>query len=314
MNEIFDQSVKDRVFSKCEQLYCLTLNKSTFPAPNPVAFEKKDIDILHKEVYVICEKTDGERYLLVNIVLDGEKRSILVNRSNKMYSIEITFSSEVYEGTIFDGEFITNKAGESVFLVFDCITYLGVNYIQKNHHIRYNCILDCIINKYKYSTTDLFKLKTKLFFQYGPELEKTWEHIKNTTENKIDGLVFTPVHHHIKLGRDNRLFKWKCDKQHTIDLLLKYEGKKYIAYGNNCNSNYIFKIIKPSDESFKNISLFFNKQTKLPKEGYIIEFNLSNKILRPIKIRTDKSSPNNKVTIENTLKNIEENLEVQDLF
>jgi hypothetical protein len=145
-------------------------------------------------------------------------------------------------------------------------------------------------------------------------LEKTWEHIKSTTENKIDGLIFTPVNHHIKLGRDVKLFKWKCDKQHTIDLLLKYEGKKYIAYGNNCNSNYIFKIIKPSDESFKNISSFFNKRVKLPKEGYIIEFNYSNEILTPVRIRTDKTSPNNKVTIENTLKNIHENLEIQDLY
>jgi len=314
MNEIFDQTTKNDIFSKCEQLYCITLNKNTFPGPNPVAFEKKNIDTLHNDVYVVCEKTDGERYLLVNIVLNGEAKCILVNRSNKMYFIDLLFSSEVYEGTVFDGELVTNNSGESVFLVFDCIVYVGVNYSQKNHHMRYNCILDCIINKYEYCPTDFFKLKTKLFFQYGPELEKTWEYIKSTTENKIDGLIFTPVHHHIKLGRDNHLFKWKCDKQHTVDLLLKYEGKKYIAYGNNCNSNYIFKIIKPSDESFKNISSFFNKLVKLPKEGYIVECNYSNETLVPIRIRTDKTSPNNKVTIENTLKNIYENLEIQDLY
>jgi hypothetical protein len=61
--------------------------------------------------------------------------------------------------------------------------------------------LDFITKRYVNKETDPFNIKTKIFYNYSDSgISKTWEHVCNTTDNNIDGLIFTPVDEPIKIG------------------------------------------------------------------------------------------------------------------
>ena len=302
---IQNDELKEKIFNECEKLLSIKLKRSHFPGPQPVAIERKDLDILSKG-YIVCEKTDGERAVLLLINIDNKPMCFIINRNNELYFINLSFKKEVFEGTIFDGEIIKTINGSWNYLIHDCMCYNGTSFILQSHRLRYACIIDFILKRYSNKETDCFNIKTKLFYKYGPEIEKTWEHIKTTTENKIDGLIFTPIDLPIIFGRDYSLFKWK--EENTMDLLVKkIENKKKLGlYGISKGVLYIVSEIK------NEIIKVFTKEI-IPPEGLVIEFKYQEGVYIPFRIRTDKNYPNSKITIDNTFINIEENIQIQDL-
>jgi hypothetical protein len=289
----------------------LKTSKNIFPGSQPVALEKKNLEILKKNKYVVCEKSDGERYLLLFLYIENNPLCLLLNRNNTFYFVELNIATEMFEGTMFDGELIKTKEGQWNYLIHDCIAYNGRSYMKISHNKRYGAIIDFITKMYSYQQSNPFYIKTKLFYNYTPELEQTWEHIKQTTENNIDGLIFTPVHSPIVIGRQNDLFKWKNGSNHTIDLLVKLIHKNINAY---YSGNKIFKKINdPVSQEYKQIFNFCGKEILI--KGVIVEFKYSvdSGILTPYRLRQDKEFPNSKLTVDNTITNIRESLEIQDL-
>jgi len=142
-------------------------------------------------------------------------------------------------------------------------------------------------------------------------LEKTWEHIKKTTENKIDGLIFTPIDHPIKFGRDNSLFKWKEPGNNTIDFTVKLIGKKINLYFIK-KSLTLYKSFLPDHQNY-NLIMDFLKEN-FNKEGIIVEFKytIEDDLFTPYRIRSDKDKPNGEITVVNTLKNIKEAIKIED--
>ena len=47
-----------------------------------------------------------------------------------------------------------------------------------------------------------------------------------TVQQKIDGLVFTPVYDPIRLGTHETMFKWKPLEKNTVDFLMKREPSR----------------------------------------------------------------------------------------
>jgi ATP-dependent DNA ligase len=279
--------------------------KNIFPGSQPVAIEKKNLETLKKNKYVVCEKSDGERYILIIL----KEYTILVNRNNEFFNVNINIDQEILgQGSIFDGEMLINNKGEKVYLIHDCMAYNGTNFIKKSHNLRYGAIIDFLTKRYFPDNNNDLLIKTKIFYHYTTELEKTWEHIQSTSENKIDGLIFTPIYHQIEFGRQLNLFKWKNGGNHTIDLLVKIINNKIHTYYSN---NKIFKKINNTDDEYTKIIKFTTKEALL--KGIIIEFNYIQENLIPYRIRNDKILPNSKLTVDNTLKNIKESLEIQDL-
>ena len=308
--KIINDVLKEKIFDVCDSLFGFQLKRNYFPGPQPVTVEKKDIESLKNNDYMVCEKSDGERYVLLLINVDSKPMCFMINRNNDLYFMNLSFKKEVFEGSIFDGELIKTKNGNWNYLIHDCMIYNGSNFTQKPHNLRYACIMDFIVKRYVNNKIDCFNIKTKIFYCYGKLLDKTWEHILKTTENKIDGLIFTPVKNPIIFGRDYSLLKWKEPDNHTMDLLVKIKSKKTIfLYGHN---NYLFKTI---DTKNVNYSIINNYLSDNNITGGIIEFKYSvnDEIFTPYRIRLDKDKPNGEITITNTLKNITEALKICDL-
>ena len=306
--------LKEKVFVACESIFGFKNNsfkRGNFPGPQPVAIESKDIDKLRLG-YMVCEKTDGSRAILLLININNKPMCFIINRNNELYFLDLSFKKEVFEGSIFDGEIIKTKSGEWNFLIHDCMTYNGKSFLNENHRLRYNCGLDLILKRYSSKPGDCLNIKTKLFYKFGEGIEETWKHIKSTTENEIDGLIFTPITHSIIFGRDNNLFKWK--EIHTLDLKVKFEKKSVYLYYTSKNNLVEFKKYKNDHINYKNIVNFIKKEKILDEEP-IIEFKMPlEEHFIPYRNRSDKSHPNGEVTVKNTIINISENLKISDLY
>jgi len=315
----------EKILTRCSELTGLVLNSGTFPGPQPVAIEKRHFQILNTNEYVVCEKTDGERKILIILYINEKPMCFIVDRNKEYHFVELSFKKELFEGCIFDCELVTGT--KQFLIIHDCFAYNGVNFTDKPHSMRYNCILDFIGKRYQYKESDPFEIKTKIFYQYGNRLAETYNHILKMATNEIDGLIFTPVNSPVVFGRMNDLFKWK--EINTMDFLVTYErGCNTISlyYYNKNNKKTVYTSFNKSDENYNiiddfikrnenNINNLANKLSKVKitgKQNLIIEFkySLNTKIFTPYRIRSDKNEPNGEITINNTLKNITESISI----
>jgi hypothetical protein len=321
--KVDSEKLKEKILKECELLLETSLQKDYFPGPQPVAVEKKDFEVLKKKKYVVCEKTDGERGILILINIDNKPMCFIIKRNNDILFLQLSFKKEVFEGSIFDGEIIKTNKGDWNYLIHDCMVYNSSNFKELSHPLRYAAILDLITKRYVNKETDVFNIKTKIFYNYfpnesnNPGVSKTWKHISKTTENKIDGLIFTPVDEPITFGRQYSLLKWKEKNDNTIDLLVKKIQKKLVLYYYKNGNNIVFKNIPLENINHELIMdfLILNNVSESLKNGIIIEFKYSSipeELFTPYRIRDDKSKPNGEITVKNTLKNIEEAISIED--
>ena len=273
-NEVLIEKIKKEL----ERLMEVVIDNNTFPGSQPVAIEKKDFPILKKKEYVVCEKTDGERIILIMINIDNKPMCFIINRKNEYSYVALSLKKEVFEGTIFYGELIKNKKNENNYIIHDCLSYNGRNYMKMNHRLRYAAGIDFILKRYINKENDFFNIKTKLFYNFihaGDKtggIKTTWKHIAETTENCIDGLIFTPIYERIILGRQNTLFKWK--EFNTIDLLVKSYKEKINLYFHK-NGNKLFKSLNKDSENYSGIVNYFSENSLDLKGNIIIEFKYS---------------------------------------
>ena len=143
-----------------------------------------------------------------------------------------------------------------------------------------------------------------------PQLMELYNEIISTTENKIDGLIFTSIYDPIKFGRDYNLLKWK--EFHTIDFLVKKVSKKINLYYTKKGTNVIYRSFSIKEASH---IISFVKESDL-MDGIIIEFkvNCETDCFTPYRLRGDKNKPNGEITVNNTIINIKENIKIEDLI
>ena len=308
--KVESNELRDKIFQECDKLFGFELKRDYFPGAQPVAVEIKDIKAkLQNEKYMVCEKSDGERGVLLLLNLNNKPMCFMINRNNDIFFLDLSFKKEIYEGTVLDGEIIKTKNGTWNYLMHDCMIYNGTNFMEKPHLLRYACIIDLICKRYVNKETDCVNLKTKLFYVYGPKIETTWDHINKTTENKIDGLIFTPVYQPIKFGRDYNLLKWKELETITIDFLIRNVKNKINLYGIRKNKLYIFTSFGKDHTNYDIIYDFLGEN-----DNVIVECKCNSNLFIPYKIRKDKNKPNGEITINNTLLNIKEAITIKELF
>ena len=114
-------------------------------------------------------------------------------------------------------------------------------------------------------------------------------------------------------GTQYSMLKWKPKNKHTFDFLLKEADiglKAYVFHLGNLN---IFANIHAKTEQGKE---FIEKSKQLDnyKNECIVECTFDKNNFSPILVRTDKTHPNSLRTIERTLFNISENIQIEDFI
>ena len=298
---------------KCvvEYIHGVWGTKGYFPGPQPISIERRHFPILRDNAYVVCEKTDGLRYMMVALTYEGMRKCVFVNRSFEMFEVPISLRRPAYNGTILDGELY-----EDTLMVYDAVIVNG----QPVGHMNFNDRIDAVrklLNTIIYVKTDKYRLKLKTFH---PLITfKTFMDVYlPTVQQKIDGLVFTPVNEPVKIGTHETMFKWKPCEKNTIDFYMK-KGRSFDGIGTP--GIPVWKLYVQEKGQLFYESEFPCTRMNEPwfEEGAIVEcmyITWENGPLwwKPLLRRRDKTYPNNRRTFYRTLVNIKENIEMKEFL
>jgi hypothetical protein len=286
-------------------------SKDYFPGPQPISIEYKHFPILKGAEYVVCEKTDGERYMMVALTYQGKRKCFFVNRSFKMFEVPINLKKSAYEGTILDGELY-----DGTLMVYDAVRVNGESVWDLNLMKRLEAARG-LMKSIIYMKSDKWRLKCKTFHEMR-HFEKFMDSYLPTVQQKMDGLVFTPVNEPIRLGTHETMFKWKPQEQNTVDFLMKREPTRETPGFKKGPLAWRLYIQEKG-------KLFFESeipQNKMDEpwfeDGAIVECKYITweepMWWKPIKRRTDKTYPNNRRTFYRTIVNIKENIQMKEFL
>ena len=268
-----------------------------FPGPQPTSIERKHFPLL-KNHYYICEKTDGVRHVLVAFMFGPSKVCVLIDRSFSCTLVQNSLPKSAYKTTVLDGELIGTN-----FVVYDSIFISGCD-------SKYDSLTERLFDAKTFIIDDILKLKTDIFtitvktmYSLKHDRKLFMEYYKSLTET--DGVILTPHNEPIRTGTHDTLFKWKPRDQNTIDFLMKKTGNKWSMYVQEKGS-LIFESELPLCDA---PSWLF--------ENCIAECQYMHQTQprwwKPLKLRADKSHPNNRRTFYRTLNNIKEDIQLSEL-
>lgn len=279
--------------------------RSGFPGSLAVSLMESDIPVLEGERYNIHLKSDGERYILFAGRDDaGKPFTDMFERSSSHYLVGLCFKQSVFDGTVLDGELVRVPGKEKyVFHVFDCMAYRGVCMSDKPYSTRLSHASTLISQCYSYRSGDPFQVVVKSTCSPSSCLEMLLAD-EGDRPFPMDGAVLVPEHQPYRWGRDQRLFKFKT--KHTVDFYVTCEEESIRYHVIERGHHQFAGRFLPSPEDLEALGIGSVKLL----HGCVVECEWDGKrnTWCPKKIRIDKDIPNNKTTLDRTMKNIVEDI------
>ncbi|KAG7717926.1 hypothetical protein KL949_003200 [Ogataea haglerorum] len=244
--DLVSPEVADYLKSRVSRILRTRFN--SFPGSQPVSFAREHLTTLKTRDYLVCEKSDGLRCLLLVMINEdtGEEGTFLINRENQYYIVpgfhfprtSKNFDSS-HNGTIVDGELVWSRnpvtgIKEIRYLIFDCLAMDMNSVMHKNlwkrlyhaQHEFHKPYMDLRRTFPDACAQFPFKLDFKNMTQ-PYKIRKIFQEMKNLTYVS-DGLILTCCDTPYIPGTDSNLLKWKPAEENTIDLKLKLEFPVYV--------------------------------------------------------------------------------------
>ncbi|GMS81928.1 hypothetical protein PENTCL1PPCAC_4103, partial [Pristionchus entomophagus] len=280
-----------------------------FPGSQPVSMEaspeRNNLYFLAQRRYRMSWKADGSRYLIY-IIDKGQVYAF--DRDNEVFPLpRLTFPHRKeprhITNTLVDCELIfDNVDGRETprILIYDIITFEGINLGKENFDTRLECIRKEIhgaretackegrVNKAR----ELCSVRVKDFWPIESTEKVLSDDFTKNVAHEIDGLIFQPVDEPYVAGRCDSVLKWKPPSHNSVDFKLQIrkvnrEGEltQHIGF------LYVQHSAEPVDQMKATRSL-------LPYDGKIIECKRENNEWVFMRERTDKSLPNSLKTAQ----------------
>jgi len=279
----------------------------TFPGPMPVSLTEESISKLNTYPYVVSEKTDGVRFLLLSYL----GITYLANRNYEFYVVgaslfDIPADSEKGLDYLVDGELL----GGDTYVIHDIITssfHPGI--AEKFFDQRYSAAKALME---KYIVNDALLVELKKFYS-----TKDIGLLIKEKKYKSDGYIFTPKTKQVGTHTQYNLFKWK--EHHTFDFrLFSYTAGKYDLFAmedNGLSERCFANIIYDSDENTKLFASALSENCPEFVNGDIVEFSTNKEanFYYPKAVRKDKDKPNALKNIQRTIENVKNNISLENL-
>mmetsp|Transcript_15211 Transcript_15211/g.38177 ORF Transcript_15211/g.38177 Transcript_15211/m.38177 type:complete len:314 (+) Transcript_15211:59-1000(+) len=279
------------IFSFLGLLTGLTENKICqnclfFVGSMPKNFSRSKLNYLKLKDYLILEKSDGVRYL----ILLGKKKSFFLDRNLGLHKIPNKKNQKIVKkvGTILDGEMSFNIIKEEYeYLIYDIICFEGdwristwdlngrialINQIQKKNPLYGNWIKKNLKKKDFFTKINIKKIFQKIqtnFFS-NDHIFLNQNRMENLLCNKNDGLIFTLSKSIYFTKHPNFAFKWKYEEENSVDFSTNFEK---IAISNKkiflSKENLFCKNFKKNFLNvFQKKKIVYTSNPKSKKEGF----------------------------------------------
>ena len=334
---ITNEAEKDFYWKTILKLWKLPPHLKHFPGANPVSLERRNLDELQCEDYIVALKTDGVRQLLLLTLrmCSKEPISIMVDRALNMYEVEVWANDSYFTAnSIFDGELVWRNQEHFQYVVFDAICIKGNSCLSTCYRKRLSAIHGCILCVNSSHSDELIEQmiqeEDKLTCRNNEpaiemcpkrcvkkaQIHELWEQ-RVLCDHQNDGMIFTKNIGGVETGTASSIFKWK--QTHSIDVRAIYDAKKWKFWANSNDSCGEVDITHTIHDFVLRFSINSLLGALEDFQTTIVECNLSLRDdghfdVTPVRQRSDKVTANSMKTILATLQNTMENMHIDEII
>lgn len=298
---------------------------SQFPGSHPVSLNRDNLQLLRQRYYYATWKADGTRYMLL-ITSDG---CYLIDRNFCFRRVQMRFplkqtneglARDTHHLTLLDGEMVIDTLPEQTkarrYLIYDMIAINNVPVVERPFCERWNLLEKEVVEPrnherqfihqsrnphYRYDM-EPFRVRRKAFWLLSTVTRQLKEFIPKLSHD-ADGLIFQGWDDPYVPRTHEGLLKWKYPEMNSVDFLFEVvdenrqllflfeRGKKKLMEGNRV----VFKGDEPDPLSYS---------------GKIIEcsWDTEAEVWTCMRIRVDKSTPNDFNTYRKVMRSIKDNI------
>ncbi|KAF7845405.1 mRNA-capping enzyme-like [Senna tora] len=295
-----------------------------FPGSHPVSLNRDNLQLLRQRYYYATWKADGTRYMML-ITMDG---CYLIDRSFNFRRVQMRFpcrgsndglAEKTHHYTLLDGEMIIDTLPESQkqerrYLIYDMIAINHVSVVERPFYERWKMIEKEVIeprnqerqNMYQsrnpYYRYDLepFRVRRKDFWLLSTVTKLLKEFIRRLSHD-ADGLIFQGWDDPYVPRTHEGLLKWKYPEMNSVDFLFEIDDDRQLLFLYERGKK---KLMEGNRVAFKDGS------DPLVYSGKIIEcsWDSDEQEWRCMRVRTDKSTPNDFNTYKKVMRSIRDNI------
>ncbi|XP_004514944.1 uncharacterized protein [Cicer arietinum] len=303
---------------------------TVFPGSHPVSLNRDNLQLLRQRYYYATWKADGTRYMML-ITLDG---CYLVDRNFNFRRVQMRFpfrstndglGEKSHHFTLLDGEMVIDTLPDSQkqerrYLIYDMMAINHVSIIERPFCERWKMLEKEVIeprnnerqhiyqsrNPYYRYDLEPFRVRRKDFWLLSTVTKLLKEFIKRLS-HEADGLIFQGWDDPYVPRTHEGLLKWKYAYLNSVDFLFEIEGDRELLFLYERGKK---KLLDGSRVTFK------DDVDPSHYSGKIIECSWDFDKLEWIfmRIRTDKSSPNEFNTYRKVMRSIKDNITEEDLL
>lgn len=294
-----------------------------FPGAQPISLAREHLDQLVNEHFLVCEKSDGVRYLLFipgSTASGGvvETYAYMIDRRYNFWRVRICVPDRLLGrgDSIFDGELVLDYGTELRFLIFDTLLSGGVAYVHNSYIERLQIAFIELIYPIRQQGT-ASKTAIELFLKdFYPTTEVDF--LLNAVINKKllphenDGLIFTEVKAPYIFKTTKHIMKWKPPQLNTIDFVVKAERAgneyKFLLNTHSGATLEVFDEITFDSDEQEQVLRLLGEVKALVLECIYLEGKW-----QVLKMRTDKDTANATVVAKRIMKSITDNLTADEI-
>lgn len=337
---IRDPRKREHALSAVRAAYNARNVRTHVPVDNPVSLDRENLPRLAAEPYMATYKANGTRLVVVFAMYEGHETTFLVDRAGEVYSTVMAATRNHFtRGTVIDAEYVVypnTKEGE--LLAFNILVdrgeYLGNQPYTKRLEALNKAVPANRIDPYRRKSLAMMHIVSMVDSLHL--LTKHTDHLrylKRMLRTVIprydtDGLVLTAADRGVRSGQDETLLKFKFIQ--TVDLVARCSaapGEPWSFPEVVCDSggvecsvdNLRFDCADPSFQRLLEGRRCYCESLGKPITfAHILELKCINDggggvIGRFVRVRVDKSSPNNVATVDRTIQCLWDNVQVDDL-
>ncbi|PWA58810.1 hypothetical protein CTI12_AA396610 [Artemisia annua] len=313
----------------CNEVLKLNSMERRFPGSHPVSLSRKNLQLLREQYYYTSWKADGTRYMLL-ITRDG---CYLIDRNFMFRRIYLRFpcgnannegaAGNTHNNTLLDGEMVIDTdpithRQERRYLVYDLIAINGNSLepfssrwksiekeVIKPRNTERSTLFKSSNPYYRYDL-EPFRVRRKEFYPLS-DVPMLLEKFIPRLSHPSDGLIFQPWDDQYVARTHLGLLKWKYPQMNSVDFLLEV--------GNN-NRPMLCLYNRGRKELMDGMRVAFRDPSVdiLSLSGKIIECSWDPKenVWVFMRMRPDKSTPNEFSTYKKVKRSIEDNVTEED--
>lgn len=321
-----DLGSSEKVLSHMCNILGIRHASDSFIGSHPISLTRAGLGTLLAEDYLVCEKSDGIRIMLIVYNMDV----YLYDRNCVLFHSK--YRLNVKESYFLDGEMYREEE-TFVFAAFDCLIFADESCTKRNLNRRLQRTFEFARKIVPSCIMQNTKMQAKSFKIIAKEMMKSYGfyQILNgipSLRHENDGLIFTPVKDPYLLMQRTRMFKWKPPHLNTVDfyavkLQNLAEWKLYVSVderqfsGNRSMyssgllhfANYYDDLRTLGEDDFIGEFIYDTSKEVVDMSDFTV--SLGGWSLH--KVRTDKKEPNNIKTALNVLESVAEGIDEAEL-